>query len=135
MGSEGMRPRSNAKNRERGLTLVSFIFVTIIVAMVAVVVMKVVPTVVEYTAIKRAIGNAKNTGTTVREIQDSFEKQRTTAYIDSVSGKDLEITKTADGFDVSVAYQKKIELVGPASLVIDYVASTTNGRIGQPLTQ
>jgi len=130
-----MGPRSKAKNKEHGLTLVGFIFVTIIVAMLAVVGMKVVPTVVEYTAIKRAIANAKNTGTTVREIQDSFEKQRTTAYIDSVNGKDLEITKTAGGFDVSVAYQKKIELVGPASLVIDYVATTNNGRASGPLTQ
>jgi hypothetical protein len=116
--------RSITGCKQDGLSLVGFIFVVAIVAMLAVLGMKIVPTVVEYSAIKKAIANARTAGTSVREIQDSFERQRSTAYIDSINGKDLEITRTADGFEVSVAYQKKIELVGPASLVIDYVAST-----------
>jgi len=116
--------RSNIGCGQDGLSLVGFIFVIAIVAVLAVVAMKVIPTAIEYSAIKKAIVNAKSTGSSAREIQDSFERQRTTAYIESVNGKDLEITRTSDGFEVSVAYQKKIELVGPASLVIDYVAST-----------
>lgn len=112
------------KSAWQGFSLVGFLFVIAIVAVVAVLGMKVVPTVVEFAAVKKAIVNAKNAGTSPREIQDSFEKQRTTAYIDSVTGKDLEIVKTGEGYEVSVAYQKKIELVGPASLVLDYEAST-----------
>ncbi|WP_220807246.1 DUF4845 domain-containing protein [Noviherbaspirillum aridicola] len=121
----------SAKAAHRGFSLGGFLFVIIIVALLAVLGMKVVPTVIEYAAIKKAIVTAKNAGTTPREIQDSFEKQRTTAYIDSVTGKDLEIVKTGDGYDVSVAYQKKIELVGPASLVLDYEASTAPGSAGK----
>ncbi|HEY8609389.1 MAG TPA: DUF4845 domain-containing protein [Noviherbaspirillum sp.] len=116
------------KCRPRGFSLVGFLFVIVIVALLAVLAMKVVPTVVEYAAIKKAIVTAKNAGTTPREIQESFEKQRVTAYIESVTGKDLDITKTGEGFEVSVAYQKKIELVGPASLVLDYEATTGTGR-------
>lgn len=112
--------------RKNGLSLVGFMFVIVIVALVAVLGMKVVPTVVEFMAVKKAIVNAKAAGTTAAEIQNSFDRQRTTNYIDSVTGKDLEITRTADGLEVSIAYQKKIELVGPASLVIDYVATTGN---------
>lgn len=119
--------RTYTSDVERGLSLIGFLFVIVIVAMLAVLGLKVVPTVVEYAAVKKAIVTAKNSGTTAREIQDSFEKQRTTAYIDSVSGKDLEIIKTGDGFDVSVGYEKRIPLVGPASLVIDYVATTGKG--------
>jgi len=122
-----MKVRTKTGELERGLSLIGFLFVIVIVALLAVLGLKVVPTVVEYSAIKKAIVTAKNNGTTAREIQDSFEKQRTTAYIDSVSGKDLEIIKTGDGFDVSVAYEKRIPLVGPASLVIDYAATTGKG--------
>jgi Tfp pilus assembly major pilin PilA len=107
---------------QRGLSLVGFIFVIAIVAVIAVLGMKVVPTVVEYSAIKKAIATAKNTGTTPAEIRSSFDKQADAGYIESVSGKDLQIVKTADGFDVGVAYERKITLFGPASLVIDYVA-------------
>jgi hypothetical protein len=127
-----MEFQSIARFRNSGLSLVGFLFVIVIVALLAVLGMKVVPSVVEFVAIKRAIVNARNTGTTAREIQDSFDKQRITAYIDSVNGKDLEIVKTGEGYEVSVAYQKKIGLIGPASLVIDYEASTDNGRSRKP---
>lgn len=127
-----MELRECAERGQRGLSLIGFLFVIVIVALLAVLGMKVVPTVVEYSAIKKAIANAKNAGTTVKEIQTSFERQRETSYIESVSSKDLEITKTGDGWDISVAYQKKIELFGPASLVIDYEASTTDGAAKKP---
>jgi Tfp pilus assembly major pilin PilA len=116
-----------AGNTQRGLSLVTFLFAIIIIGLLAVVGMKVVPTVVEFAAIKKAIVNAKNSGTSAREIQTSFDRQRQTNYVESVSGSDLEISKTADGWDVSVAYQKKIELFGPVSLVIDYAATTASG--------
>lgn len=114
-----MRHRSQA-----GLSLAGFMFVVVIIGLVAVLAMQVVPSVVEYAAVKKAVASAAKTGTTPREIQDSFEKQRTTAYIESVTGRDLEIVKTEGGYDVSVAYQKKIPLVGPASLLLDYEASS-----------
>lgn len=122
-----MRLRSNTNIKQHGLSLVGFMFVVVIVAFLAVLGMKVVPSVVEYSAIKKAIVKAKEAGSTPAEIKSSFDKQATTGYIDSVSGRDLEITKTDSGFEVSVAYQKKIELVGPASLVLDYVATTETG--------
>ena len=110
--------------RQQGLSLVGFIFVIAIVALIAVLGMKVVPTVVEYVGVKKAITSAKNAGSTPAEIRASFDKQADTGYIESVSGKDLQITKTDDGFDVGVAYEKRIALIGPTSLVIDYVAGT-----------
>lgn len=119
-----MKLWSATQGKQDGLSLVGFMFVTAIVAVLVVLGMKVVPTVIEYTAIKKAITNAAANATSARDIQVAFDKQREAGYIDSVSGSDLEITKTADGFDVNVAYEKRIGLIGPASLVIDYVAST-----------
>jgi Tfp pilus assembly major pilin PilA len=119
-----MKPQLIIDRRQQGLSLVGFIFVIAIVALIAVLGMKVVPSVVEYAGIKKAITAAKNAGSTPAEIRTSFDKRAETGYIESVSGKDLQITKTNDGFDVSVAYEKRIALIGPASLVIDYVVGT-----------
>ena len=119
-----MNLRPATRRAQRGLSLIGFLFVLVILALVAVLGMKIVPTVSEYSSIKKAITTAAASGTSVRDIQMSFDKQRDVNYIDSVS--DLEITKTADGFEVTVAYQKKIPLVGPASLVLDYVASNVS---------
>jgi hypothetical protein len=123
-----MELHSGIRTRQGGLSFFGFLFVIVIIALVAILGMKVVPTVVEYAAIKKAIQTAKASGTTPREIQGSFEKQRDTAYIESVTSKDLEIFKSDDGLDVNIAYQKKIELFGPVSLTIDYEATTVKGQ-------
>lgn len=125
-----MKRRSATQGRQGGLSLVGFMFVVVIIAALAVLGMKVVPTVIEYSSIKKAITQAVANANSPRDIQVAFDRQCEVGYIDSVSGKDLDITKTADGYDVSVAYEKRIRLIGPASLVIDYVAST-GGRPAQ----
>ncbi|HJV87038.1 MAG TPA: DUF4845 domain-containing protein [Noviherbaspirillum sp.] len=127
-----MELRAFGKRGQHGLSLVGFLFVIVIVALLAVLGLKVVPAAVEFVAVKKAIVNAKANGTTPREIQESFDKQATTAYIDSITSKDLDIVKTAEGYEVSVAYQKKIPLVGPASLVLDFAASTSKNPVTKP---
>jgi len=124
-----MRLLDRSVGRQAGVSLTGFIFVIAIIALIAVVGMKVVPSVVEYSSIKKAIVSAKNAGTTAREIQAAFDRQSSVGYIESVVGKDLEVTRNSDGgFDVSVAYEKKIALFGPVSLVIDYEATTSPVR-------
>lgn len=109
--------------RQAGMSLVGFMFVVVIIGLAVVLAMQIVPSAMEYIAVKKAVKTAA-AANSPREIQESFDKQRTTAYIDSVTGRDLTVEKTDNGFVVSVAYQKKIHLVGPASLVLDYEASS-----------
>jgi type II secretory pathway pseudopilin PulG len=122
-----MKLRSQIK--QEGVSLVGLIFILAILGVLAVLGLKVVPTVTEYASIKKAIDLAKASGTTVREIQTSFDKQASAGYIDSISGKDLEIIKDGNDIEISFAYQKKIPLVGPTSLLIDYAGSTAKNPV------
>lgn len=117
----------NTRPKQAGITLVGLIFVLAILGVVGVLALKIVPTAIEFMSIKKAMAAAKAAGTTPLEIRSSFDKQANTGYIDTISGKDLEFTKDGDQIDVSVAYQKKIPLIGPASLLIDYAATTASG--------
>ena len=117
------------QNSQRGLSLVGLIFVLAIVAMIAVLGMKVVPTAVEYSSIRKAIVSAKASGTSVREIQSAFDRQASTGYIDAISGQDLEIFKVGNEIEVSFAYQKKIPLFGPASLLLEYAGTTAKTAV------
>jgi hypothetical protein len=110
--------------RQQGVSLTGLIFILAILGMIAVLGMKIGPTVVEYMSVKKAIAGAKGAGTTPAEVRTSFDKQAEVSYIESINGKDLDIIKNGDVLDVSFAYQKKIPLVGPASLLIDYEGST-----------
>jgi type II secretory pathway pseudopilin PulG len=120
---------ARAANGQRGVSLIGLIFVLAILAMIGVLALKIVPTVSEFQTIKKAIVVAKAAGTSIPEIRQSFDKQADTGYVDAITGKDLDIVKTAEGFEVSFAYEKKIPLFGPASLVLDYEGSTSPTKL------
>ena len=120
---------SQALTQQRGITLVGLIFVLAILGVIGVIGLKVVPTALEFMAVKKAIAAAKAGGTTPNEVRASFDRQATTGYIDSVSGKDLDIVKDGDQIEVSIAYQKKILLFGPASLLMEYAATTAPATV------
>ena len=113
--------------RQRGITLVGLIFVLAILGVLGVLGLKVVPTVLEFQSIKRAINSARVNAVTVRDVQTAFDKQANIGYIEAITGKDLVIVKNGTDFDVSFAYDKKIPLVGPASLLLEYEGSTVTG--------
>lgn len=117
-----MKSRSNIK--QGGVSVTGLIFILAIVAMIAVLALKVVPTFTEYLSIKKAVAGAKTAGTTPAEVRSSFDKRANVGYIDSINGKDLEIVNNGGVMDVSFAYQKKIPIAGPVSLLIEYEGST-----------
>ncbi|MDC8758437.1 DUF4845 domain-containing protein [Janthinobacterium fluminis] len=112
------------RGRQGGISLVGLIVVLAIVGFVGVLGLKIVPTYVEYRAISNGIKLAKAGGNTVREIQAAFDKNASATYIETITGKDLVIGAENGEIQVSFAYEKKIPLVGPASLLIDYSGST-----------
>ncbi len=105
----------------RGFTLMGLLFWSIVVAMGAILIMKVAPTVNEYMTIKKAVAKIAKEATSVQDVRNAFEKQKQVEYgMESLSGQDLIVTKENDKLVVSFAYNKEIELVGPVSLLIKY---------------
>ncbi|MGV8898146.1 MAG: DUF4845 domain-containing protein [Burkholderiaceae bacterium] len=119
--------------RQQGLTLVGLIFVLAIVAVIAILAMKIVPTAIEYNAIRKAIASANESGKTGAEIRAAFDRQADVGYIDAIAGKDLEITQVDGEATVSFAYQKKIPLFGPASLLLEYAGTSAKSSATKAL--
>jgi FlaG/FlaF family flagellin (archaellin) len=112
------------KKHQRGMSIVGLILMLALIGLVFVLAAKITPTVIEYMSIKKAIQTAKASGNTIKEIQTAFDKQAEVGYIDSINGRDLSIVKDGDGYAVSFSYTKKITLVGPASLLMEYEGTT-----------
>jgi Domain of unknown function (DUF4845) len=110
------------RTRQRGITLFGLLFWAILVAIVALLLMKVLPTLNEYATIQRAVTKIAREGpSTVPEVRTAFEKQKEIEYsITSISGKDLQVTKENDKLVIRFAYDKEIELYGPVFLLIKY---------------
>ena len=115
-----------APARQRGLTLLGLLVAGAVLALAAVLAMKVVPSALEYNAIRGAISKVASAGgNSARDYEAAFDRYAAIDDITSITGKDLVIEKRADGHTVlSFAYEKRIPLFGPASLVLDYRGST-----------
>jgi hypothetical protein len=116
--------KSAIAKRQRGMSLVGLIFVGLIVVALLALGFKLVPAMVEYIAIERAVQKIRNEGSTVRDIQAAFDKHATIDDITSISSRDLDITKEGDRIVISYAYQKKIPILDNVSLVIDFSGTT-----------
>jgi len=111
--------------RQSGISLVGLIVGIAILGFIGVLGMKIVPTFLEYRAIQGAIERAKKDGgDSVKAIQDSFVKSAEVGYISSVGPRDLIIERVDGQIEISYEYEKKIPLVGPASILLEYNGST-----------
>ena len=111
-----------AVRRQRGITLLGLLFWAIIIGFVALLGMRVIPTVIEYTTIQKAVTRIASEGlNTVPEIRNAFDRQRDVEFsIQAISGKDLDITKENDKVVIGFAYNKEVEIMSPVYLLIKY---------------
>ncbi len=107
---------------QRGITLFGLLFWAIVVGFVALVGLKVLPTINEFFTVKRAVEKIAASGlSTVPEIRSAFDRQKEIEYsIVSIGGQDLDITKVNEKVTIRFAYDKEIALMGPVYLLIRY---------------
>ncbi|MFX1679487.1 DUF4845 domain-containing protein [Mitsuaria sp. CC2] len=115
-----------ARKIQRGISLLGLMFWAVIIGGGSVILLRVVPTVMEYYTIQRAIEKiARDAPPTVAEARNQFQRTKDIEYsIVSVEPADLIITKVDDKVKISFAYDKEVPLFGPAFLVIKYKGST-----------
>lgn len=121
-----MTVKGHASRRQRGITLLGLLLWAIIIGFLALLSMRVLPTVNEYFTIQKAVNKIAAEGlSTVPEIRTAFEKTKEIEYsIQSISGKDLDITKENDKVVISFAYDKEVEIANPVFLLIKYRGSS-----------
>lgn len=116
-----------SRHRQRGLGLINLIIAAIVVAIVVIVLMPAIPGFIEYRAIVSAVKkSAQDPSGTPEGVRRAFDRFAAIDDISSIRGADLLVERSPDGPIVSFAYQKRIPLAGPASLVFDYAGSSAN---------
>ena len=112
--------------QQRGVALSGLLFWSLVLVLVAVLGLKVTPSVIEYYKIlkdTKAVVAKATPDATVAELRRSFEKFAEVDHLDFPS-KNLEIFKDRGQVVIEFAYEKRIPLFANVSLVIDYKGTT-----------
>jgi Tfp pilus assembly protein PilE len=112
---------------QRGLSLVGLIIVAAIVAFVALIGFKLLPSYIEYFTVQKVLRDLSRSpemrGASVKDVKIAFEKRAEIDNISSLKAEDLEITKEASGgFTIVANYAVKVPLFANVSACIDFEA-------------
>lgn len=120
-------------NRQRGVALSGLLMWGVVIALVAVLGMKVGPEYLNYFNILKAVKSvaASSSGKTVAEIRTAYGKQADVGYIRSLQGTDLDISKDGNEIVISFAYEARIPLFAKISLLIDFQGSSSGRNKGE----
>ncbi len=113
---------------QRGLTMGSFVFVAAVIVALVMLGFKITPAVVEYFAVKQALQEALESAkdpTAAPDIQRAFQRRIDAGYIESVSSKDVELSKEGNTVTATVAWSRSTHLLANASLVLEFEAVAT----------
>ena len=104
--------------RQRGVTMIGWIFLLVPVAIVLYAAIRVGPEYYEYYKLLSAVkATAKQL-----ESDDTLTPQTRfdTGYIDDVKAEDLQVTKSSAGWDVIIDYETDVPLFGNLYLLLDF---------------
>ena len=113
------------RRKQLGVGLGGLMMGSVIVIVVAMVGIKLLPSYIEFFAIKKAvnaIASEKAGGASVAEIRKSFDARSAIDDITSVRAADLEITKEGGQLVIAARYRKEVGLVGNVGVYIDFAA-------------
>jgi hypothetical protein len=112
--------------RQRGVSILGLIFVLVILVFVALLGFKLIPSVLEYRAMKGAIVAIarERQGGSVADIRRAFESRQVIDDFTAVNASDLEVTKQGNQVVIAFAYRKEIPLFANVGLYIDYAANS-----------
>ena len=111
---------------QRGVTLIGLLAWAVVIGFIGYVLVRAVPTVLEFQAIQTAVNKIAATAPpTVAGIRNACDNQKEIQYaIESIGGTDLETPPQHDRVVIRFAYQKEIELIKPVYLLVKYAGES-----------
>ncbi len=99
----------------------------VILAVLALLGMKVVPEYLEYFQIiktLKAVSNDPNAKTSVSEVRKGFERRANIDNITAITATDLDVSKDGGDLLISFAYERRVPLFANVSLLLDFQGSS-----------
>jgi len=111
-------------NAQQGISLSGLIVSLAVLGVAGIFAMRMIPAYIEYNSIKTAIVRVKESGGTIREMQQAFDRHTDINDVEAVRGRDLVFTRDGDVVEISFAYEKRLPVMGNVSMLIDFAGTT-----------
>jgi Domain of unknown function (DUF4845) len=112
---------------ERGLTLIGFLFVAIVVVAVALIGFRVLPAYVEYFSVQKALQTSLEDAPTgnIAEVRRAFDRKLSASYIESVRPSDIQVSRQGNSIVATISWQRVLHMVGNASILLEFDATAS----------
>src|SRR4029077_13557092 len=113
-------------NQQRGLSLIGLLIVSAVLVFFALVGFKLLPSYIEYWTVQRIISHIGRPpelrGGTILSVQNAFDRRATIDNVNSIKGKDLEVSKVGDGYEIAANWSTRVPLFGNINACLDFEA-------------
>lgn len=119
---------TSMQSQQRGLSMIGFLFVAVVLVAVAMLAMKLVPAYIEFFSVKKIL-NTMGQESDIRskgnaEIRSDFARRANVGYTTVVKPGDLTIDRSGGVPVISADYAFRTKLFSNVSLVVDFSASS-----------
>ncbi|MEQ1591756.1 MAG: DUF4845 domain-containing protein [Thiobacillaceae bacterium] len=118
----------NLHHTQRGVSMIGFLFMAVVLIFIAMLAMKLVPAYIEFFSVKKILATmgqeSETKGMSNAEIRNSFAKRANVGYVTVVKPDDLSIDRSGGNMAISAEYEYRTPLVANISLVVDFKASS-----------
>jgi hypothetical protein len=110
--------------KQRGLSLIGLLITSAVIVFFCLVGFKLLPSYIEYWTIQRIISDLGRSpelrGTSIISVQNAFDRRATIDNVNSVKGKDLEVSKVGEGFEIATNWSTRVPLFGNINACLDF---------------
>ena len=113
--------------KQSGISLMNLIVGLGVLGFLGVMAAKLLPSYVEYFAVKKMFAAMEQAGDlkgSVRDIRKSFERRNAIEDVKSVQGEDLEVTKEGGEAVVTATWSVRVPMVSNVSTCLDFTVTT-----------
>jgi hypothetical protein len=117
------------KQRERGATFLGIVVILLILGTALYAGIRLVPVYLEYTKVARSLEQVRDEHSSIdtnpQLIRNSLERRWDVEDISRIGWKEIDISKTSDGYDVTASYEAEEPFVANVYLLVKFDKTVT----------
>jgi hypothetical protein len=112
--------------KQRGISLIGLLITSAVLVFFVLMGFKLLPSYIEYWTIQRIINDVARSpelrGGSIISVQSAFDRRALIDNVNSIKGKDLEVTKTGDGWEIAASWATRVPLFSNINACLDFEA-------------